>query len=147
VLVFFDILLLNGCSLLCTPYTQRRAIFESILCLVPGHAILAHRQVVHNADELRTTFAALVADCEEGAVLKAGDGQYNDWIQPWIKVGRSINQLYCYLDISFGVKLKKDYIPGHGDTFDLMLIGAGWDKERAREPQGRAIQSFDYSSA
>jgi DNA ligase-4 len=34
------------------------------------------------------------------------------------------------------VQLKKDYIPGLGDSVDLLLLGAGWDKDRARELRG-----------
>jgi hypothetical protein len=37
--------------------------------------------------QLRAAFAALVADHEEGAVLKADNGLYNDWCYPWVKVG------------------------------------------------------------
>ena len=55
----------------------------------------------------------LVADAEfvfvEGLVFKASDGRYNDFRSPW-------------------VKLKKDYIAGLGDTVDLAIVGAGWEK-------------------
>lgn len=31
------------------------------------------------------------------------------------------------------LKLKKDFIPGCGDTQDFVVLGASWDKYRARE--------------
>jgi DNA ligase-4 len=33
-------------------------------------------------------------------------------------------------------KMKRDYIPGLGDTVDLVLLGASWDAKRARELNG-----------
>ena len=36
-------------------------------------------------------------------------------------------------------QLKADYIPGYGDCVDLVLLGAGWDKERARELLGALV--------
>jgi DNA ligase-4 len=31
------------------------------------------------------------------------------------------------------MKLKKDYIPGLGDTLDFCIVGAGFDATRARD--------------
>lgn len=53
----------------------------------------------------------------EGLVLKASESTYNDARYPW-------------------VKLKKDYIPNLGDCIDLVVLGAGWDIDRARELRG-----------
>lgn len=33
-------------------------------------------------------------------------------------------------------KMKRDYIPGLGDTVDLVLLGASWDAQRGRELNG-----------
>jgi DNA ligase 4 len=119
-LVFFDILLLDGCSLLQAPYSRRRSILESVITPIPQYSMLAERKLIddRSTDRLKDVFAETVAQCEEGLVLKAEDTAYNDWRRPW-------------------VKLKKDYIPGLGDTLDLILVGAGWDKDRARELRGK----------
>jgi hypothetical protein len=53
----------------------------------------------------------------EGLVLKASESTYLDRRYPW-------------------VKLKKDYIPNLGDCIDLVVLGAGWDSDRARELRG-----------
>jgi len=34
------------------------------------------------------------------------------------------------------VKLKKDFIPGAGDTLDFVVVGASWQKKRGRELLG-----------
>ncbi|KAF9005903.1 hypothetical protein BDQ17DRAFT_316501 [Cyathus striatus] len=118
-LVFFDILMLNSVSLLQTPYSHRREMLESLIKQVPGKAILSARYPINMkgfqpSNELRRIFAQHIADHEEGLILKAEESQYNDYNFPW-------------------VKFKKDYIEGYGDCIDLVVIGAGWDKERGRE--------------
>ncbi|KAL4248499.1 ATP-dependent DNA ligase family protein [Abortiporus biennis] len=121
-LVFFDILFLDGVSLLSTPYSRRRFLLESVINLIPRYAMLANRTAIDlpptqpmddAEDKMRHVFASLIANSEEGAVLKADEARYIERRLPW-------------------VKLKRDYIPGYGDAVDLVLIGAGWDKERAR---------------
>ncbi|KAH9840015.1 uncharacterized protein C8Q71DRAFT_745448 [Rhodofomes roseus] len=124
-LVFFDILVLDGMSLLSAPYSARRATLERLLHLKPGHTMLAERVAIDMRPtaapgvpdpqaRLRKVFAEIIANHQEGLVLKADEAPYNDWRMPW-------------------VKLKKDYIEGYGDTLDLVLVGAAWEKERARE--------------
>jgi DNA ligase 4 len=34
------------------------------------------------------------------------------------------------------MQLKTDYISGYGDTIDLVVIAASWEKDRARELRG-----------
>lgn len=34
------------------------------------------------------------------------------------------------------IQLKKDYVPGYGDTIDHVVIAAAWEKDRARELRG-----------
>ncbi|EIW58323.1 uncharacterized protein TRAVEDRAFT_124375 [Trametes versicolor FP-101664 SS1] len=118
-LVFFDILLLDDASLLPVPYGQRREVLERLINVKPGYAMLAERTCIDttlpNGEEmLRRAFARVVADHQEGVVIKADDAGYAEKRWPW-------------------VKLKQDYIPGHGDAVDLVLLGASWEKERARE--------------
>ena len=72
---------------------------------------------------LENIFEDVVGNRQEGIVLKAEEASYHDFRTPWIK-------------------LKKDYIPGYGDTLDLVVVGAGWDKVRARELRGGSSPFF-----
>lgn len=119
-LVFFDVLLLDGESFLHVPYSRRRQCLESLITPIDGHILLANRYCIDMKAGLKEAswnlaqvFAQTIADHQEGLVLKASDSTYNQWDKKW-------------------VKLKKDYIPGYGDTLDLVLLGASWDKERSR---------------
>ncbi|KAG8220912.1 DNA ligase/mRNA capping enzyme [Butyriboletus roseoflavus] len=126
-LVFFDVLLLGSASLLNVPYSMRRSMLEGVIQEIPGQAMIAERSVVSSdpetrmesaAKNLREIWAQRIAENQEGLVLKSGESAYGDWRMPW-------------------VKLKKDYIPGYGDTIDLVVIAASWEKDRARELQVR----------
>ncbi|KIY70275.1 hypothetical protein CYLTODRAFT_371177 [Cylindrobasidium torrendii FP15055 ss-10] len=118
-LVFFDVLYLDGASLVDKPYSQRRTILESLLLFEPGSCMLSARFAIDMSskvkaeDELAWHCARAFARFEEGLVLKVDNGRYNDPRgSPW-------------------VKMKKDYIPGLGDTLDVVFLGAGWQKKRA----------------
>ncbi|PCH44474.1 hypothetical protein WOLCODRAFT_105197 [Wolfiporia cocos MD-104 SS10] len=124
--VFFDVLILDNKSLLSATYAERRKILESIITLRHGYTMVAERKAVpltsswpSEAEKarFRVVFAQLLADHQEGVVLKADESVYNDGRLRW-------------------VKLKKDYIAGYGDALDLVLIGAAWDKNRGRELRG-----------
>ncbi|KAG6908432.1 hypothetical protein DXG01_004657 [Tephrocybe rancida] len=122
-LVFFDILSLESKSLLMTPYHKRREILEGLIQVLPGECILGERfpigvrgvsySVESQIVALDRVFAESIATHEEGLVLKGDDSKYHDFYTPW-------------------VKLKRDYIPGHGDTVDMVIVGVTWERERAR---------------
>ncbi|ORX37868.1 hypothetical protein BD324DRAFT_650411 [Kockovaella imperatae] len=119
-LAFFDILHLDGHSLLTEDYERRRQLLESVLQPIEGFASLAERTAIDLGVGRSVALQALqvVFDkCNEtrceGLVIKAGRSSYMDPRWRW-------------------VKLKKDYIPNLGDCIDLVLLGAGWDPDRAR---------------
>lgn len=41
------------------------------------------------------------------------------------------------------IKLKRDYIPGLGDTISCCIAAASWTKERGRELRGKSSQYSD----
>ncbi|KAF8323539.1 uncharacterized protein EI90DRAFT_2935697 [Cantharellus anzutake] len=121
-LIFFDILHFNGIDLLHHIYRDRRGLLEKTIHSQFGKAMIAQRREVGDPDvssaqTLRTlcsAFAQSRSKFEEGVVLKLELSKYNDERWPW-------------------VKLKADYIPGCGDSVDLVCFGAGWSKDRARD--------------
>lgn len=122
-LIFFDILHLDGTSLLYHTYTQRRNLLESVVRPIHGFAAIAERTPIYlhlgcqpAIAALRQALARSNAEREEGLVLKSS-------CSPYPGIGRGHRW----------VKLKKDYIPELGDCVDLVILGAGWDADRARE--------------
>jgi DNA ligase 4 len=91
-LVFFDVLYLDSQSLLDYSYSDRRSLLESLLAYRPGYAMLAERTAIDMDDpdiaveQLEYTFAKLLADHQEGAVLKAEESRYVDYGLRWVKV-------------------------------------------------------------
>jgi DNA ligase 4 len=120
-LIFFDVLVLDSQNIMFEPYLSRRETLEGLILTEPGQAMLAERFLIDMSARPEKTLTKIFdkhkAAHLEGLVLKAEDSWYNDYRKPW-------------------VKLKKDYIPGHGDTLDLVIIGAGWEKERGRKLRG-----------
>ncbi|WVR08189.1 hypothetical protein IAU60_005235 [Kwoniella sp. DSM 27419] len=120
-LVFFDVLLVDDQNLLHATYEARRTILEQTIRPIDGFAMLAERTRISLGLDRRTaiktlqeTFQRSNTAREEGLVLKASDSTYASMRWQW-------------------VKLKKDYIPELGDCVDLVMLGAGWDIDRARE--------------
>ncbi|KAF7771042.1 hypothetical protein Agabi119p4_7016 [Agaricus bisporus var. burnettii] len=123
-LIFFDVLVLDDEPLLFEPYATRRQHLESLIKVIPTKAMLSDRYPIQMSPSsindndphkgLQNIFAEHLANHMEGLVLKAEESQYNEYGLPW-------------------VKLKKDYIEGFGDCVDLVIVGASWDRDRARE--------------
>ncbi|EJU01771.1 DNA ligase/mRNA capping enzyme [Dacryopinax primogenitus] len=122
-LVYFDILQLNGTSLLRRPYEHRRFVLKQVIAPVTGFTRIARSLTIGlggsqssaSLERLQQHFRRETEEYkEEGIVLKAGESVYNDYQKPWIKI-------------------KRDYIRGYGDTLDFVILGTGWSKERGRE--------------
>ncbi|KAG9104312.1 hypothetical protein FRC06_003820, partial [Ceratobasidium sp. 370] len=140
-LIFFDILSLDGQSLLDKPFEQRRKTLEEVIRCVPGWAGISNGTWINLVEDTNTNtdtqsstqssthlphealvqrFSQVIADYEEGLVVKSCSGRYNSSRAQW-------------------VKMKKDYIPGLGDCADFVVIGAGHDRDRGRELGGELI--------
>ncbi|KAJ5958072.1 uncharacterized protein N7479_005222 [Penicillium vulpinum] len=136
-IMFFDILLLDNDVCLAKPHRERRLLLQKVVKPISGRADLAHQEVldfnrVDSYNRLERTFEKAITQRWEGYVLKASDEPYF----PIYSTG---------LDPMFGrwIKLKKDYIPGLGDTLDLMLIGANYNTRDA--PDLRQIKKLKWT--
>lgn len=124
-IVFFDILLLDDDVCLAKPHRLRRLLLQDTVHLIPSRAAVSEQEVLDfgrpdSQRQLQISFAKAIAQRWEGYVLKACEEPYF----PMYSSGA---------DKAFGrwIKLKKDYIPGLGDTIDLALVGAKYDSRDA----------------
>ncbi|CEJ59941.1 hypothetical protein PMG11_08539 [Penicillium brasilianum] len=132
-IVFFDILLLDDDICLRAPHRQRRLLLQEVVQRISGRADIAEQEIVDfgrpdSQYRLEVSFAKAIAHRWEGYVLKASD-------EPYFPIyAAGVNN-------SFGrwIKLKKDYIPGLGDTVDLVLIGACYNAQ-----DGTALTSLKH---
>ena len=108
-LFVFDLLELDGRSLLEVPLGERRALLTRHVQRVPGRLELAEGVEVHDAAGLEAALMASVEQQAEGLMCKAltgDDGGYDPG-------KRSLRWL----------KLKRDYIDSLGDSIDVAPIG------------------------
>ncbi|DBB17196.1 hypothetical protein WJX82_005523 [Trebouxia sp. C0006] len=107
----FDCLYLNGQVLVDRPLTERREALYSAIQEKPGELFYATAKTSRELDELSTFLNEAVNVGTEGLIVKTLDSTYEP-------SKRSAHWL----------KLKKDYLEGVGDTFDLVPIGAWYGK-------------------
>lgn len=103
----FDCIYKNGEPLLDAPLAQRRDAMRSALVETPGRVQLAIGADCSDVDAMAAFLDEAVAAGTEGLIVKALDSTYEP-------SRRSLHWL----------KLKKDYLDGVGDTFDVVVIGA-----------------------
>ncbi|KAK1253358.1 hypothetical protein MKX07_001435 [Trichoderma sp. CBMAI-0711] len=123
-IVYYDVLLLDGQSLLNTRHSERFSLLEKIVHCDRGQAELVQRQLINTnhpmaASDLRNAFAKVIRERGEGLVLKADQPYFNfeNDAQPFTN--------RC-------IKLKKDYIGRFGEVGDFAVVGAGFDAAKAR---------------
>ncbi|KAL2863244.1 ATP dependent DNA ligase domain protein [Aspergillus lucknowensis] len=124
-IVFFDILLLDDHVCLRKPHRQRRLLLKSTVQVIPGLADIAEQRVIDfsrsdGQSRLESLFSMAIAKRWEGFVLKGCE-------DPYFPILLDAEQSY----VGCWIKLKKDYIPGLGDTIDLALIGAAYNARHA----------------
>lgn len=110
----FDILYLNGESLLTMPLTERREKLREAFTEIPGEFLFAKSMDTSNVEEIQTFLDQSIKDSCEGLMVKLLDGKESGY-EP---SKRSRNWL----------KVKKDYIDGLGDSLDLVILGGYFGK-------------------
>jgi DNA ligase 1 len=105
----FDLIYLNGVSMVREPLRKRRSLLQEYFVEIPKKLQFAVHKNLSSSDEIQEFLNEAVEGACEGLMLKTLD--VNASYEP---SKRSLNWL----------KLKKDYIQGMGDSVDLVPIGA-----------------------
>lgn len=120
---FFDILYLNGESLLKKTYPERRTLLEKHIT-GSGIVHLARRTVTENIEEIEEFFNETIEKGLEGIVVKStGYGSvYEAGKRSWL-----------------WLKWKQEYSEGMRETFDLVVVGSYYGRGRRKGSFGALL--------
>ncbi len=62
-----------------------------------------------------------------------------------LRYGQRVGLINLNNECNDSQQLKRDYIPGLGDTADLVVFGASWEKERGRMLEGMSTSKAHQS--
>lgn len=115
--IFFDLLHLNGQNLTFKPLRERRLLLEAIMNPIPNYIALTGISTVtfgKGSDEgqrqLRDLYSKALVERMEGLIIK------------------NVKAPYLPGNRSEWLKLKKDYIEGFGDTAEFAVVGLSYGK-------------------
>ncbi|KAL9599898.1 MAG: hypothetical protein Q9219_003531 [cf. Caloplaca sp. 3 TL-2023] len=119
---------------MCQNHAIRRRKLEELVTPIRGRANLSKQKIVNfssrdGPEKLRNLLAHAFTQRWEGLVLKPSNEPYF-----------SNNQTSRGLPAHCWIKLKKDYIPGLGDTLDFAVVGAGYNATRAAQLHNPALK-------
>ena len=116
-IVYFDLLMRDGTSLLALSHGERFGQLKSLVSIKEGRSHVVEQEVVDftgpdAAMQLRNIFANCIVSRGEGLVLKPDD--------PYFDMDKPHSRPYS----SCCIKMKKEYIGSFGDVGDLAVVGA-----------------------
>ncbi len=125
VLFLFDVIYVNGESLIDRPYPERRKKLEEIV-MQDERVRLAHAKLVRTPEELELFFEQAIADGCEGVMCKSvrGDSIYQMGARGWL-----------------WIKFKRDYRYEMTDTVDLVVVGAFYGKGKRAGTYGALLMA------
>lgn len=126
-IVYYDVMLVDDDLVVNSSHSARRRRLQDLVTCGRGMAIISKQKTVdfsssNGPQRLRTLFATAITHRWEGLVVKPSDEPYF-----------SARQTSKDGPVLGWIKLKKDYIPGLGDSADFAVVGAGYDASRAAQ--------------
>lgn len=126
-IVYYDLLLIDDEALINSPHASRRRRLDEFVTCLRGRAIVSKRKNVDFSSDkapgkMRTLFATAITHRWEGLVLKPSNESYF-----------GTRPVSSDAPARGWIKLKKDYIPGLGDSADFAVVGAGYNATRAAQ--------------
>ena len=120
-IMLYDILLLDNTVCIRESHDKRRRLLQFLIKCTPGRVDIGTRQIIDfsssNAPEvLSEIFARAIVRRWEEFVLKGSNDTY-----------------FSFNGTKSFIKLKKDYIPGLGDTADFAIVGGRHDAKDEQE--------------
>lgn len=126
----FDLLYLNGVSLLQEPLSKRQALMRETFTEAPGIFVFTQSMETRALERIQEFLDRSIQDHCEGLMIKVSQGEEASY-EP---SRRSRNWL----------KVKKDYLDGIGDSLDLVVVGAYMGKgKRAGGYGGYLLACYD----
>ena len=127
-LMLYDVLLWDDVICVKEPHHQRRGVLKGLVTAIPGRIEIVRRETIdfrssRATAKLRTLFAQSITQRWEGLVLKGMDDPY------------SVSSFNAH-----GIKLKKDYIQGLGDTEDFVILGGRFSRQEFLELENAGIR-------
>ncbi len=117
----FDLLFVNGKSVIHEPYKKRYALMQKYVKQT-SRINFAIRKICTDSDCIEDLFNRTVEHGGEGIVIKDLDGPYQAGVRGW-----------------HWIKWKPDYVKGLRDTFDLVVVGAYFGKGRRAGTYGALL--------
>ncbi|MCR4428203.1 MAG: ATP-dependent DNA ligase [Caldiserica bacterium] len=152
----FDLLLLNGDSLLSLPLKERRELLSSLP--LPEPLRLAHQEKIRSPEEMEKAFSRSRERGNEGLVLKDPDSPYSPGKRgkQWLKFKKELSTLDCVVvraewghgkragllsDLTFAVRDRKGNLLTIGKAFSGLTDSeikelTEWFREHALEDEG-----------
>ncbi len=116
-LVVFDLVYLNGVSLLQKPLKERTELLKSVIKPLPGFLEIITRQVASSVQDLGSALETAVLEQVEGLIVKDPQSIYVP--------GRR--------DLTW-IKIKPEYVEGLCDDLDVVVIGAYYSRSSSIAP-------------
>ena len=124
----FDLLYVEK-SYLDEPYAKRIAKLGKIV-KKNTHVVMSDRKETDSVDEIEEFFQRMLAEGQEGIMIKSLEGEYQAGTRGWN-----------------WIKWKKDYVHDMTDTFDLVVVGAYYGRGRRSGTYGALLCAcYDTSS-